>query len=66
MLGGEHVKSTWFQIAEDDDAIALQGRGHGHGVGLCQAGAIAKGRAGETFSDILCYYYTDMDLKRVY
>jgi hypothetical protein len=35
----------------------FSGRGYGHGVGLCQAGALARLRAGATPADVMRYYY---------
>ena len=37
--------------------FTFSGRGYGHGVGLCQAGALARLRAGAKPVDVLRYYY---------
>ncbi len=37
--------------------VVATGGGNGHGVGLCQTGAIARARAGESFAEILEAYY---------
>jgi stage II sporulation protein D len=60
--GGELLYSTYFSV----DAVAgrdgvqeltLHGGGHGHGIGMCQAGAIGRARAGQDFQTILRTYY---------
>ena len=45
--------------------IALQGRGYGHQVGMCQAGAIAMGRLGWNYRQILGYYFSRVALRRL-
>ena len=59
---GEILYSTYFSV----DAVAgrsgieqlvLRGGGNGHGVGMCQAGAIGRARAGQDFRTILSTYY---------
>lgn len=36
----------------------------GHGVGMCQEGAIALGKQGEPYTDILTHYYTNTEVVR--
>ena len=43
------------------DAYVFSGGGWGHGVGMSQFGAQAQALAGESATDILDYYYTDVD-----
>lgn len=59
---GELLYSTYFSVdAVADGAeirkLTLHGGGHGHGVGMCQAGAIGRARAGQDFRAILQAYY---------
>jgi stage II sporulation protein D len=56
-FGPRAIRSTWFEVRRDDRTISFAGRGFGHGVGLCQAGALARLRAGATLADVLRYYY---------
>lgn len=64
---GRILGSTDFEIAPRDDGILeLRGRGYGHGAGMCQWGAIARARAGQTYEDILAAYYPGAKLTRVY
>ena len=56
-FGAKSVRSTRFEVEEDDGKIALVGRGFGHGVGLCQAGAFARLKAGARPEQVLARYY---------
>lgn len=42
--------------------VVSSGGGWGHNVGLSQFGAHGRGRAGQTFQQILHAYYTDIDI----
>jgi stage II sporulation protein D len=55
--GWASVRSTAFEVAETRREYLLTGRGTGHGAGMCQAGAIARARRGETRAAILALYY---------
>jgi stage II sporulation protein D len=61
--GGEILNSTAFTVSETrapDGSIGrltIRGNGYGHGVGMCQAGAIGRARAGQDFRTILHTYY---------
>lgn len=57
MWGTASVRSTLFSVVEEPHQYLLLGRGAGHGAGLCQEGAIARARRGESFRDILGVYY---------
>ena len=41
----------------DDATIAVDGLGFGHGRGLSQYGALERGKAGQTYRDIVDFYY---------
>jgi stage II sporulation protein D len=56
-FGQRSIRSTRFDVARRGDAVTFSGRGFGHGVGLCQAGAFARIKAGATPMDVLRYYY---------
>jgi SpoIID/LytB domain protein len=62
-FGARSVKSTRFDIGQRGDVFTLEGRGFGHGVGLCQAGAYARVRAGTPLRDILARYYPGTRLR---
>ncbi|CAN5622876.1 hypothetical protein BH23ACI1_BH23ACI1_03770 [soil metagenome] len=62
-FGARSVRSTRFDIRALGDTLVLEGHGFGHGVGLCQAGAFARVRAGEPLRDILQRYYPGTTLR---
>ena len=61
-LGAKTLKSTMFSVKKVRDGFAFAGRGYGHGVGLCQAGALARLRAGASPVDVLRHYYPGTSL----
>jgi stage II sporulation protein D len=64
---GRILGSTQFEIVpRGDGAFELHGRGYGHGAGMCQWGAIARARAGQTYEEILAAYYPGAELTQVY
>jgi len=56
-LGAKTVKSTMFSVKKVRGGFSFTGRGFGHGVGLCQAGALARLRAGESPESVLAHYF---------
>jgi stage II sporulation protein D len=56
-FGARTIRSTWFTVRRERDELVFVGRGFGHGVGLCQAGALARLRAGNKPTQVLRYYY---------
>ncbi len=56
-LGARSVRSTWFDVQRSGLTFGFTGRGFGHGVGLCQAGALARLRAGEKLRAVLQHYF---------
>jgi stage II sporulation protein D (peptidoglycan lytic transglycosylase) len=68
---GEILNSTYFAIETVIGAdghvssLTLRGFGNGHGVGMCQAGAIGRARAGQDYETILQTYYPGTTLATV-
>ncbi len=56
-LGVRSVRSTQFAVRRERGTFVFEGRGFGHGVGLCQAGALARIRAGARVPAILQRYF---------
>lgn len=56
-FGARSVRSTWFDVARHGQTFVFAGRGFGHGVGLCQAGALARLRAGQKVPAVLQTYF---------
>lgn len=65
LWGWASVRSTDFEVEESRATYLLRGRGTGHGAGLCQAGAIARARRGESREAILALYYRGATVVRV-
>jgi stage II sporulation protein D len=64
-LGPRSVRSTWFSVDQHGPTFVFSGRGFGHGVGLCQAGALARLRAGENLRAVLKHYFPGTTLRTV-
>jgi stage II sporulation protein D len=64
-LGFSKVKSSRFKAERAGDSFRLSGHGLGHRVGLCQYGAIARAKAGQTADQILAAYFPKLDLAEV-
>jgi stage II sporulation protein D len=56
-LGVQALRSTRMSVEARGDHFVFSGTGYGHGVGLCQVGATARVRRGETLEAILGVYY---------
>jgi stage II sporulation protein D (peptidoglycan lytic transglycosylase) len=56
-FGARAIKSTWFEVQRSGRSFSFEGRGFGHGVGLCQAGALARIRAGVKLAAVLQQYF---------
>jgi stage II sporulation protein D len=57
------LKSTFFSIKPiAGDSILFSGRGYGHGIGMCQEGAMRMVRLGYSYTDILNFYYQNIQL----
>ena len=57
VFGPKSIQSTSFAIERDGSRFVFSGRGYGHGVGLCQAGALARLKAGARPEQVLARYY---------
>ncbi|MEO6223454.1 MAG: SpoIID/LytB domain-containing protein [Vicinamibacterales bacterium] len=55
--GDRSLMSTRFAVSQTATGFRLDGTGFGHGVGLCQVGAIARARWGDSVAAILGHYY---------
>ena len=64
-FGPRAIRSTRFDVRRDAAGFHFEGRGFGHGVGLCQAGARARIRAGATRSEVLLRYYPGTTIVRL-
>ncbi|MDO5422956.1 MAG: SpoIID/LytB domain-containing protein [Eubacteriales bacterium] len=61
------LPSAFFYLTEETEEETLTGYqivggGYGHGIGMSQNGAMHMAEAGETFEEILKYYYGEVEL----
>ncbi|HEX5214514.1 MAG TPA: SpoIID/LytB domain-containing protein [Vicinamibacterales bacterium] len=56
-LGNRAVRSTRFAVKKTGGGFQLSGSGFGHGVGLCQVGAAARAKRGDSTGDIIGAYF---------
>lgn len=61
------LASSLYSVTYDaaTDIYTFSGMGNGHGVGLSQIGAKNRANAGQKYDEILTFYYTGTELKRV-
>lgn len=62
--GVRALMSTRFTIHRTPAGFRLVGSGFGHGVGLCQVGAIARARRGDSVTAILEHYFPGSRMTR--
>jgi stage II sporulation protein D len=63
-LGESKLKSTLFEVRQDEDGFVFVGSGRGHGVGMSQWGARAMARRGDDYRKILNTFYPGARLTR--
>jgi stage II sporulation protein D len=56
-LGWDTIRSNFYDLIDRGDRILFQGYGSGHGIGLCQIGAEQRGLSGQSYHQILAFYY---------
>jgi stage II sporulation protein D len=56
-FGVKSIRSARFEVSRQGTGFVFTGKGYGHGVGLCQAGAYARLRAGALPEQVLARYY---------
>ena len=64
-FGERSIRSTLFEVRRTGDRLVFTGRGFGHGVGLCQAGALARLRKGDSPDAVLEYFFPGVRLRRL-
>ena len=57
-----NFKSTFFSIEDAGDVLIFKGKGFGHGIGLCQEGAIRMAKTGYSYSEIIHYYFFEVNI----
>lgn len=56
-FGPKALQSTLFDITLTPGGFQFRGAGYGHGAGLCQVGAAARARRGQSLTEILAAYF---------
>ena len=54
-----------FVVEETDDSINIYHRRYGHGIGMSQRSAQERAKAGQTFDEILQFYYQGTQLEEL-
>ncbi len=60
-----NLRSSYFQIIQDNNTVIINTKGYGHGVGMSQYGAEAMSAIGYTYDKILKYYYQGVEIKKI-
>lgn len=58
-------RSSYFNTSLKGDTLIIQGKGYGHGIGLSQEGAMEMARQGYSYSDIIRYYYFNVEVREL-
>lgn len=71
ILSETHLYSSAFVVEPAGGegigkGFILKGAGWGHGVGLCQIGAAAMAFKGYSYRDILCHYFKNASIEKIY
>ena len=59
------IRSTYFDIKQENDKIIISTTGYGHGVGMSQYGAQALSLKGKKYDEILKYYYQGVEISKL-
>ena len=66
LTGALKLPEILVEIRRQGDHFVFNGRGWGHGVGYSQWGGAGMGKKGKNYRDILAYYYSGAELKRLW
>lgn len=59
------LRSLDFSLKKEGDKIIISTTGYGHGVGMSQYGALGMAQEGYSYKDILKYYYSGTEIKKM-
>jgi stage II sporulation protein D len=65
VLPAPGLRSTRITVERAGSAYRIRGAGYGHGVGLCQAGAAARARRGDSLERVMAVYFPGTRLARI-
>ncbi len=59
------IRSTFFNIVQNENKVNVITKGYGHGVGMSQYGAQALALKGYSYDKILKHYYLGVEIKKI-
>lgn len=59
------LRSTDFNLTQVGTNIVIDTKGYGHGVGMSQYGALGMAKEGYNYMQILEYYYSGAEIKKI-
>lgn len=59
------LKSTLFELEDNNNTIIFNVVGNGHGLGMSQVGADYYGKNGMSYVDIIKHYYTGVEVVKI-
>lgn len=59
------LRSTDFNLTQVGTNVVIDTKGYGHGVGMSQYGALGMAKEGYNYMQILEYYYTGAEIKKI-
>ena len=59
------LRSANFEIMKEANNIKFSVKGYGHGVGMSQTGADSLAKQGKVAEEIVCHFYTGVEIKDV-
>lgn len=59
------LKSTNFEIKQENGTIKFTVKGYGHGVGMSQTGADSMAKEGKKYEDIIHHFYANVEIKDI-
>ena len=59
------IRSSYFDIKENNGMVKITTKGYGHGVGMSQYGAQGMAKEGYSYEEILKHYYTGIEIKKI-
>lgn len=58
------LRSACFEVTQAEGVFTFSVTGYGHGVGMSQYGANAMAKQGSSWEEIVCHYYTGVEIRR--
>lgn len=65
-VGFSVIWSNDFSVKKVDSNFVFEGKGAGHGVGVCQWGMAGMAASGKTHYEIINYYFSGVEIRKMY